>query len=172
MAAAANVILETDRLLLREYVEADAEAFFQLNTDLEILRFTSDAPLRDVEHAREVLCEHPIADYRKYAFGRWACIHKVSGEHLGFTGLKRIEELGEVEIGFRLMRANWGFGFATEAAKACVAYGLNELALKRIIGLVMPDNIASVRVLQKTGLRFSGNVRYRGLQLEKYIISG
>ena len=52
MAAAANVILETDRLLLREYVEADAEAFFQLNTDPEVLRFTSDAPLRDALSSR------------------------------------------------------------------------------------------------------------------------
>ncbi len=167
----ADVILETERLLLREYAEQDAEAFFRLNTDPEVLRFTGDAPLRSVEHAREILFDHPIADYRKYGFGRWACIRKVNGDHLGFAGLKRIEELGEVEIGFRLMRANWGFGLATEAAKACVAYGLDELALKSIIGLAMPDNRASIRVLQKIGLQFTDHVSYRGLRLQRYIIS-
>lgn len=166
------MILETDRLLLREYVEADAEAFFGLNTDPEVLRFTGDAPLRNVEHARQILRDHPICDYRKYGFGRWACIHKVTGAHLGFAGLKQIEELREVEIGFRLMRVHWGFGFATEAAKAAVAYGLGDLALKRIIGLVMPENCASVRVLRKTGLEFSWSVDYRGRQLDWYVITG
>jgi RimJ/RimL family protein N-acetyltransferase len=158
-------------LLLREYVEEDAEAFFRLNTDPEVLRFTGDAPLRSVDHARQILRDYPIADYRKYGFGRWACIHKATGEHLGFAGLKQIEELGEVEIGFRLMRVHWGLGFATEAAKAAVAYGLNSLALTSVIGLVVPENRASIRVLQKTGLEFSRCVDYRGRQLDRYVIT-
>ncbi len=164
------MILETHRLLLREYVEADAEAFFRLNTDPGVLRLTGDAPLRSVEHARQILRDYPIADYQKYGFGRWACIHKITGEHLGFAGLKHIDELGEVEIGFRLMRAHRGCGFATEAATAAVAYGLNDLALRSIIGLVLPENTASVRVLQKCGLRFSRITPYRGSQLAGYVV--
>jgi ribosomal-protein-alanine N-acetyltransferase len=58
-----KVILETDRLLLREYVEEDAEAFFKLNSDPEVLRFVPDKPLLNVEQARQILVDHPIADY-------------------------------------------------------------------------------------------------------------
>lgn len=166
-----KVILETDRLFLREYVVEDAEAFFRLNSDPEVLRFTGDESLPSLEHARQVLLAHPIADYRKYGFGRWACILKRTGENIGFVGLKYLEEFGEVEIGFRLMCARWGFGFATEASIASVRFGFADLALKHIIGLVLPQNIASVRVLEKAGLRLSETVRYRARRFAKYVVT-
>jgi [ribosomal protein S5]-alanine N-acetyltransferase len=104
-----KVILETDRLLLREYVEEDAEAFFKLNSDPEVLRFVPDKRLLNVEQARQILIDHPIADYRKYGFGRGACILKSTGEQIGFAGLKYLEELGEVDVAFRLMRNHWAW---------------------------------------------------------------
>jgi ribosomal-protein-alanine N-acetyltransferase len=165
-----KVILETDRLLLREYVEEDAEAFFKLNSDPEVLRFVPDKALLNVEQARQLLIDHPIADYRKYGFGRGACILKSTGEQIGFAGLKYLEELGEVDVAFRLMRTHWGLGLATEAALASVRFGFADLGLKRIIGLVMPENIASVRVLEKTGLRYVETVSFWGHQFSKYII--
>src|SRR5207237_2186019 len=125
-----RVILETERLLLREYVEEDAEAFFKLNSDLEVLRFVPDKALLNVEQARQVLIDHPIADYRKYGFGRGACILKSTGEQIGFAGLKYLEELGEVDVAFRLMRSHWGQGLATEAALASVRYAFAKLHLK------------------------------------------
>ena len=166
-----KVILETDRLLLREYVEDDAEAFFRLNSDPEVLRFVPDKWLLNVEQARQILVDHPIADYRKYGFGRGACILKSTGEQIGFAGLKYLEEFGEVDVAFRLMRTHWGQGFATEAALASVRFGFADLGLKRIIGLVMPENIASVRVLEKTGLRYAETVTFWGSQFSKYVIT-
>ena len=71
-----KVILAPDRLFLREYVEEDAEAFFKLNRDPDVLRFVPDKQLLNVEQARQILVDHPIADYRKYGFGRGACILK------------------------------------------------------------------------------------------------
>jgi ribosomal-protein-alanine N-acetyltransferase len=68
-----KVILETERLVLREYIEEDAEAFFTLNRDPEVLRFVPDKRLLNVEQARQLLIDHPIADYRKHGFGRGAC---------------------------------------------------------------------------------------------------
>jgi [ribosomal protein S5]-alanine N-acetyltransferase len=85
-----KVILETDRLLLREYVEDDAEAFFKVNSDPEVLRFVPDKALLDVEQARQRLVDHPIAEYRKYGFGRGACILKSTGEQIGFAGLNTL----------------------------------------------------------------------------------
>ncbi len=69
-----KVILETGRLLLRQYVEEDAKAFFKLNTDPEVLRFVPDKALLSVEQARQLLLDHPMANYRKHGFGRGAWI--------------------------------------------------------------------------------------------------
>lgn len=166
-----KVILETDRLLLREYVEDDAEAFFKLNTDPEVMRFVPDKPLLNVEQARQTLIDHPIADYRRYGFGRGACLLKSTGEQIGFAGLKYLDELGEVDVAYRLLRAHWGQGLATEVALASVRYGFAALGLKQIIGLVMPKNIASLRVLEKTGLRYSGTVTLWGRTFSRYVIN-
>jgi len=166
-----KAILETDRLLLREYVEDDAESFFKLNTHPEVVRFVPDKPLLNVEQARQTLIDHPIADYRRYGFGRGACILKSTGEQIGFAGLKYLNELGEVDVAYRLLPAHWGQGLATEVALASVRYGFAALGLKRIIGLVMPKNIASVRVLEKTGLRYSGTVTLWGHTFSRYVIN-
>lgn len=165
-----KVILETERLLFREYVEDDAKAFFKLNSDPEVLRFVPDQALLNVEQARQILIDHPIADYRKYGFDRGACILKSTGEQIGFAGLKYLEELDEVDVAFRLTSTHWGQGLATEAALASVRFGFADLGLKQIIGLVMPENIASVRVLEKTGLRYADSVSFWGHQFSKYII--
>jgi ribosomal-protein-alanine N-acetyltransferase len=167
-----KVVLETERLLLREYVEDDAQAFFELNSDPEVLRFVPDKPLLNIEQARQILIDHPIADYRKYGFGRCACILKSTGEQIGFAGLKYLEELGEVDVAFRLKPAHWGLGLATEAALASIRFGFSNLGLKQIIGLAMPENFASVRVLEKTGLRYAGTITFWGHDFSKYIITG
>src|ERR1051325_7272568 len=166
-----KIILETEHLSLRAFIEVDAEPFFKLNTNPDVLRFVPDKALVDVDQARQMLLDHPIADYQKHGFGRCACILKSSGENIGFAGLKYLEELGEVDVAYRLMRAYWGLGLATEAARASVRFGFTELGLKKIIGLVMPENIASVRVLEKTGLRYTETVMLWGYQFAKYVIT-
>lgn len=166
-----KVILETDRLLLREYVEDDAEAFFKLNTNPKVLRFVPDKALVNIDQARQILIDHPIADYREHGFGRGACILKSTGEQIGFAGLKYLEELGDVDVAYRLLPAYWGRGLATEAAIASVRYGFADLGLKRIIGLAMPENIASLRVLEKAGLCYTETVTFWEHEFSKYVIT-
>lgn len=165
-----EIILETDRLLLRKYVEEDAEAFLELNSDPRVLRFVPDTALLDLEQARQILVDHPMADYRKHGFGRGACILKNNGQQIGFAGLKYLEELGEVDVAYRLLPDYWGQGLATEAALASVRYGFDQLGLKRIIGLAMPENLASIRVLEKAGLRYAEEVSFLGHRFSKYTI--
>ena len=166
-----KTILETERLLLREYGEEDAEAFFKLNTNPEVLRFVPDKALQSVEQARQILIDHPIADYRKHGFGRGACILKSTGDNIGFAGLKYLEELGEVDVAYRLLPTHWGKGLATEAALASARYGFADLGLKKIIGLAMPENIASVRILEKAGLHYVETVTLWEHQFSKYVIT-
>src|SRR5689334_4009460 len=113
----AAIRVETARLVLREFCEEDAEAFHELHRDPTVTRYTGDGPLTGVEHAREILRAHPIADYGKYGYGRWACILKASGQLIGFAGLKYLDDLKEVDVGYRLRPDHWGAGLATEATR-------------------------------------------------------
>ena len=165
-------ILETERLLLREFDEGDVAVFYVLGSDPVITRYTGDPDggLISLKHALEVLRSHPMADYRKYGFGRWACVHKTCGEVIGFAGLKYLEELNEVDIGYRLLPEHWGIGLATEASQAVLKYGFTHLGLERIIGLVDPKNVASVRILEKLGLSFVGVEENLGQRVARYVI--
>lgn len=144
-------ILETSRLILREFDEADVEAFYLLGSDPSIIRYTGDpgGGLKSLEHAMETMRTRPLADYREHGFGRWACVLKETGSIIGFAGLKWLPESGEVDIGYRFLPAYWGLGLATESGKAIIEYGFGTLGLKQITGLVDPENIASARVLEK-----------------------
>ncbi|UOE42432.1 GNAT family N-acetyltransferase [Chryseobacterium suipulveris] len=92
--------------------------------------------------------------YEKYGFGRWSVLHKETQEYLGWCGLKYDEALDEVDLGFRFYQKHWRKGFATEAAKKCIEIGFAQLRLKKIVGRVMPENRASIKVLEKVGMSF------------------
>jgi len=179
-----KIVLETDRLILREYVEDDAPAFFRLNSDPEVMRYVPDEPMRSVDQAREILKTHPIADYAEHGFGRLACVLKATGEHVGFSGLKYLKEIDDIDLGFRFLPAHWGKGLATEAAQAVVRYGFTEMApevaavhrmaiqfpLDHIVGLAEADNHGSIRVLEKVGMQFTGVVRLFDIEMRRYLI--
>jgi [ribosomal protein S5]-alanine N-acetyltransferase len=169
---AGKQILETERLLLREFDEDDIAAFFVLGSDPAIIRYTGDpgGGFKGIEQALDCLRTRPMTDYQKYGFGRWACVLKARGSVIGFVGLKHLDDLGEVDLGYRFMPAHWGQGYATEASRATLDYGFARLGMTRIIGLVYPKNAASARVLQKVGLAFVGMIEYRGDNLAKYAI--
>lgn len=155
--------LETPRLLLRPFTLDDAEAYFPLVSDPQILRYTGETPAADVAAAREILRTRPRHDYTEYGFGRHAVIEKSSGELVGFSGLKRLPELGEVDVGYRFLPRCWGLGYATESAREAMRYGREELGLTRIVGLVERDNAGSAHVLKKLGLRYE-----RSLHIEAH----
>jgi ribosomal-protein-alanine N-acetyltransferase len=167
-----NLILETNRLILRQYTGEDADGFFRLNSDPEVMRYVPDRLLKSLEEAREILISHPIADYKQHGYGRCACIVKSTGENIGFCGLKYLPQIGGVDLGFRFLPANWSKGFATEAARASVKYGFKTLNLDEIVGLAEPENHGSIRVLEKVGMQFTGVVRLFGLQMRRYLIRG
>lgn len=150
-----DIILETERLYLREMTPEDAESAYLLNLDPEVIRYTGDNPFESVEDAKTFLEKY--THYRQYGFGRWAVILKETGEYLGWCGLKYTPELDEFDIGYRFMQKFWGFGYATEAAEACMQYGFEKLGIPVIVGRAMPENTASVRVLEKIGLTYLEN---------------
>lgn len=151
-----NIILETNRLLLRTFIPEDAQLIYELNLDPEITRYTGD-PVKDINHAKEVLEQAILPQYALYNHGRWAVHIKDGLEFIGWCGLKNRPERNEIDLGYRFLKTAWGKGYATEAAFACIKYGFEKLNLQRIIGRAMPDNIGSLRVLEKCGMTFIGD---------------
>lgn len=165
-----RLILETDRLLIREFTEGDVDAFYRLGSDPDVTRYTGDR-LQSRAEALEVLRTRPLADYRLHGFGRWACILKADGELIGFAGPKYLDDLREVDLGYRFLPRCWGQGLATEAARAVVIDAYSRLDLRRMIGLVDPANIASARVLEKVGGAFDRLIDYHGHPTARYLIA-
>lgn len=147
-------ILQTPRLILRELNVKDAQNFYDLNSNPKVIKFTGDKPFQSVEDAEMFLANYTA--YQDYGYGRWAVIEKVSGEFLGWCGLKFDGK--QTDIGFRFFENHWGNGYATESAKACLKYGFGELGLSEIIGRAMKENIASIQVLEKIGMKYHSDL--------------
>ena len=127
-------ILSTERLILRKFTPQDAQDFYNLNNDPEVLKFTGDLPFPSVMEAESFLKNYDANE--KYGIGRWAVILKSKLEFIGFCGLKYHPDKDIVEIGYRLYKSFWGQGFATEAAKASIQYGFEKLGYKKIVAHV------------------------------------
>lgn len=167
-----KIIFETDRLLLRELNFSDAENFYKLNSDPDVVQFTGDNKFTSVKAAK-IFLENYI-EYEKYGYGRWAVLSKTDDKFLGWCGLKYNEEQ-MVDLGFRFFKKHWGNGFATEAAKGCLNYGFSELHLETIVGRALKKNIASIKVLEKIGMTHwkdsvcHGNQKCAYFKIENYL---
>lgn len=162
-----KVILETDRLLLREFIVADVPAFFRMISDPQVIRYTGDWA-NTLEEARRGLEERVFEDYRRHGYGRWAVVYKPVGKVIGFAGLKYLDDVSEVDLGYRFFPEYWGLGLATEASRAVLAYGFETLQLSRIVGIALVENQASIRVLEKVGFRFEKFTSYQGYEVAWY----
>lgn len=150
-----SIITQTPRLLLKEFTIDDAENLYLLNLDPEVIKYTGDNPFRNIKEAKIFLENYD--HYQKYEFGRWAVIHKSDKAFLGWCGLKYSPDVNEYDIGFRLFKSYWNKGFAIEAAIACLDLGFNKYGMNEILGRVMKSNEASIKVLEKIGLKFRKN---------------
>jgi len=147
-----KIIIETERTFLRHLTTEDAENFYRLNLDNEVLKYTGDKPFESIIAAEIFLKAYD--QYEKYNVGRLAVIDKTENGFIGWCGLKYSQNLNEYDIGFRFFRKYWNKGYATETSKACIDFGFRKLELNKIIGRAMKENIASIKVLEKIGLTY------------------
>lgn len=159
------MIAETNRLILRELRQDDAEHFYELNNDPEVIKYTGDKAFESIEEARSFLKNY--SHYRENGFGRWAVIRKDDKVFIGWCGLKLNEE-GYVDIGFRIFQKYWGKGYATEAAKKFIDLGFNRFGLSEIIGRTANENKSSFRVLEKIGMTYFKNGECHGIKDASY----
>jgi len=150
---------ETPRLILRLPSTDDIDALDEMDSDPEVMRHIGDGavhPRPKTETAAIVARAKHRWDEQGY--GLLSATFRESGEFLGWVTLAVPEFLPEVlpavEIGWRFLRRHWGHGYATEAARPLLGYGLTTCGLERIISIRHVDNVASQRVMDKLGLRF------------------
>lgn len=155
MTAAPFVVLETERLVLRRLQPDDLAALYALYRDPVVRRFFPDGT-RTLEQTREELEWFRGGHPRHPELGLWATVERTGGAFLGRCGLLPWTIAGrpEVELAYLIDPARWGEGFATEAAHAIVRHAHAVLGIERLICLIDRENVASVRVAEKVGMRF------------------
>ena len=165
-----NIVIETPRLILREFVTKDAGALAQVISDAETMRFY---PAPFDQAGVEGWIARNIRRYEKDGHGLWAMDLRSSGEMIGDCGVILQDVDGDhlPEIGYHLRRDMWGNGFATEAARACRDYAFTRLQKQFLISLIRPENLASRKVAERNGMKFWEQTTRAGLVHDIYRIT-
>jgi ribosomal-protein-alanine N-acetyltransferase len=143
-------LFTTDRLAVRPKVTADAEPLHAAYGDEEVMRYLG-GPCAAVARTREFVAAH-VRHQDAHGFSMWTLVEQGTGAVVGDVGFLAYD--GGVEIGWHLRRTSWRRGYATEAARACLAYGFDELDFERVSAFTESANAASLRVIQRLGMRF------------------
>jgi RimJ/RimL family protein N-acetyltransferase len=173
-----KVFLETERLLLRQFTADDVDNLVELNNDPDVVRFTPNAgesPDRATIQTKAL--PRYFAYYEKgEGLGFWAATEKSTQAFIGWFFLRpaidasyfdpALANPSDIELGYRLRKAAWGKGYATEGVKALLLKGFSELGIQRVTAAALSANVASVRVLEKAGLSLQAKFFYPELGQE------
>ena len=164
--------IRTDRLLLCRFVDGDVDDWHrEVFSDPEVTRYL---PAQGRPVPREELVAH-LERNRKhwddFGYGVWAVCDVDSGALIGQCGLRYMDEFDETEVLYAFGKAWWGRGLASEAARAAMRFGFEGWTFPLIIGLAVPENAASRRVLEKMGMELEGEADAFGLHLVRYVVT-
>jgi ribosomal-protein-alanine N-acetyltransferase len=154
-------VLETDRLVLREFEPDDAAFVVRLLNDPGWLRFIGDRQVRDEAAARDWIERRLVTAYREHGFGLWAMQRRADAALAGMCGLVRRDGLPEIDLGYALLPAFRGQGLVREAGSACLAHAARALGKRRVLAITDPDNERSIRVLAALGMVRDMSIDYR-----------
>ncbi len=158
-------ILKTERLDLRHLGLGDGEFILELLNEPAFVQFIGDKGIRNLDDARAYILRGPIDSYGRHGFGLYAsCLR--DGTPIGICGLVKRDGLADVDIGFAFLSRYRGQGYAVESAAAVLAHARHVLRLQRIVAITSPDNVDSIAVLEKIGLKFDRTIRLDGLAPE------
>lgn len=150
---ATPIELRTERLLLRPWRDTDRDAFAAMSVDHEVMQFFPSLLTRAEADAG---VKRSIAQFATYGWGYWAVEIPGVAEFIGFVGIKQVPFTAHftpaVDLGWRLARAYWGQGLATEAARAAIKFGFETLGLSSIVSYTAVPNVRSIRVMERLGM--------------------
>ena len=150
-----KIIFETDRLLLREFTESDADFIVELLNSPGWLEFIGDRNVKSSEQARDYLNNGPIKSYKDNGYGLSIVILKVENVPIGMCGILKRDYLENPDIGFAFLPQYAGKGYAFEVASATIKYAKEVLHLDKILAFTVPENKRSIKLIEKIGLRFN-----------------
>lgn len=161
--------IETQRLILRDFVPEDVEQLAPILADPKGMRFSRTGNVLSTLETKEKIQGY-LDSYEKYGFGKWALIFKEYNLFIGYCGIavEKIDNKQEGELGYRLATRFWNQGLATEAAMAAVQYGFENLNFSHILGVVERQNKASIRVLEKIGMQYQKETIFHGVKMDLY----
>ncbi len=162
--------LTTDRLILRQFREADLDEYARMCADPEVMQYlsASGAPMSRADAWRQMAMF--AGHWALRGYGTWAIEERATGRFVGRAGLHYPEGWPDREVGWTLAREFWGRGFATEAARAAVAHAFDTLGWDHLVSLILPGNERSVRVAERLGARFDRAVEIHGVPHDLYMV--
>ena len=166
-----EIVTETERLILRKFTLDDAAFMLELLNTPAWLRFIGDRGVRTIEEAEQYLLDENIKSYQEYGFGFYVVVVKETNESIGICGIKKREELDDIDIGFGFFPQFVGKGYGYEAAYATLDFAINILKIKRIVAIVDPENAASISLIKKIGLQFEKMVQLSRKDIELMLFS-
>lgn len=162
--------IETERTFLRAFNNNDLDDLAAIFSDADVMRFMPGGKPRSREQTLNSL-NSIQKHWDEHGFGWWAVvIDKLEQKLAGWCGLARLENTTQVELLYMFDKPYWGKGLATETAKASLRYGFEELNLKQIVALSVPENTASRRVMEKLGMNYEGLRHFHNSDLAYYSI--
>lgn len=162
-----EIVLETERLLLRWFRDGDFEQHAEICSNTEVMRFLGDGkPLTPMEAWRQMATIMGHWYFRGY--GVWAVEEKSSGNLIGRIGFMNPAGWPGFELGWTLGRKYWGKGYATEGAGRALEYAFGEMDRDHVISLIAPENVASIRVAERLGEQVEGKTEVMGHQVRIY----
>jgi RimJ/RimL family protein N-acetyltransferase len=162
--------LETARLTLRPFREADVQPFWELSQDPEVMRYMGDRTLPTLHEAWRAIAGS-IGHWALRGYGQWAIEERESSRLIGRAGIINPAEWPGAEVGYLLGRAWWGRGYATEAAQAAMDWGFRETGFGELISLIDPANTASIAVAMRLGETLRDEVELLGHRVQRYAIT-
>jgi RimJ/RimL family protein N-acetyltransferase len=162
-----HATLETERLRLRPFVEADLDAFARICADPESMRYIgSGTPVSRADAWRSMA--QVLGHWQLRGYGMWAAEDKQAGAFVGRIGLHYPEGWPALEVGWLIDRARWGQGLATEGGRAAMQFAFDRLGLERISSVIRPQNRASIRVAEKLGMQPERTMQINGVDVVIY----
>jgi RimJ/RimL family protein N-acetyltransferase len=155
-----EALLETERLTVREMTEGDGEFYLAMLSDPDFKQHIADRGVLDVEGAVANMRDRVFTSYDAHGFGMWLVCRRDTGESVGMAGLVKREFLKDVDLGYAFLPAGRGAGYATEVCRGIMDYAARRFGIRRLAAIVSPANRASIRVLERLGFEFTGQVQF------------
>lgn len=170
-----NILIETERLILREILPTDIDGMFELDSDKDVHRYLGNNPVTNKEEIVSVI-NFIRQQYNDNGIGRWAIIDKNTNQFMGWGGLKFVTDLTNnhknyYDLGYRLIKKYWGKGIATEAAIASLRYAFDQLNTDEVYAMADCNNNGSNKILEKVGLSFIEKFELDGIEHNWYKIT-